>query len=192
MYDINNKILPKNEYRQKIFDEFIHFGYTKARIREYSDLRECDIANFGHMKYKNTDIKSELENLLIALSVQSFFKNINLSFCVIGKGKGMFLGERLEYFICRLFSDAVKNSYNREIFLKVKLSNKKIRLTIKYIGKPIKNLSNTVYMFSANKNVFINYWENFFPLESITQKPKEAYEWISDRLSDVNLSLIDL
>ena len=64
MYDINNKILPKSAVRQKIFDEFIHFGYTKPRIREYYLLRECEIANFGFSKTKNTDIKTELKNMI--------------------------------------------------------------------------------------------------------------------------------
>jgi len=72
--------MPQIEYRQKIFDEFMHFGYTKSRIRDFAILRECEIANFGFDRIKNTNIYDELKNMLTAYSLLAYFKNINLFF----------------------------------------------------------------------------------------------------------------
>ena len=192
MYEINNKILPKSYHRQKIFNEFIHFGYTKPRIKEYKFIRECEIANFGLEKIKNTDICEELKNMLTAFSVMAYFKDMNLYFEVIGETKGYFFAEKFEYYVCKLLTDAIKNSTENRFYLKIKVTERKIFLTLKYKGKTFENLSQNVFIFSVGESVIINYSEEYIKSKKSTQKPKEVFEWISDRLSDVNISLIDI
>ncbi len=192
MYEINNKILPKSYHRQKIFNELIHFGYTKPRLLEYKLIRECEIANFGKDRIKNTNISAELKNMLTAFSVMAYFKNINLYFEIVGERSGYFFAEKFEYFVCKLLTDAIKNSTENCFYLKIKLTDKKIYLTLKYKGKLFDNLSQNVFSFTVGENVIINYSEQYIKSKKSTQKPKEVFEWISDRLSDVNISLIDI
>lgn len=191
MYNFNNKISPKSEFRQKIFNEFIHFGYSAARIREYKLLRETEIANFGDGKFKNTDIKAELENLLTAFTVKAYFKDVNLSFKISGEGQGYFLYEKFEYSICKILEDAIKSSVNNEIKLNLKIYKNKIRLNLYYAGEPIKNLSKNVSVFSARKKIAVIHTQNFVPTVKTSAKPKTVVEYLVDRLSDVNICLID-
>lgn len=192
MYNFNNKIMPLAEHRQKIFDELIHFGYTKSRIKEYRRLRENEIGYFGDKKYKNTDIKAELKNFLTAFTFMAYLKGNIINFEISGKANGYILNHKLEYSLSKLLSEIITHSYDKELFIKVNITLGKIKLTLKYKGERIENLSNKVYYISFKRHNIINFTESFVSTKHFKEKPKSVYEWIGDRLSDININLIDI
>lgn len=188
MYEINKKIKTKNQYRQKLFDEFIHFGYTKARIREYRFLREKEIDLYGNKKYTKVDLKNEFKELFTAVTLLAFIRGKQFDITVLGEGCGYFAAELFEYRLCNIISKAIKCSDNGRVSAIFLITDKKVRLTLFYKGQPISNIKEYAFQYSLNENVIINYSVEYLPVKEGKFKP--AWEWLGDRLSDLNVALV--
>ena len=190
MCEINKKICIKSGYRQKLFDEFIHFGYTKARIREYKFLREREMELIGDKKYESIDIGKEFRQLFAALTLLANLRGKRFDITVIGDATGYFAAELFEYRVCNILISAIKNSQNKKVSAVFNISDKKLRLTVFYRGQPIKNIKDYAYAVNLTNNVMINYSVGYIPTKSGGYK--KAWEWMGDRLSDLNVALIDI
>ena len=190
MCEINKKICVKSGYRQKLFDEFIHFGYTRARIREYKFLREREMNDFGEEKYKNINLGKEFRQLFIAVTLLTNLRGKKLEISVLGDGCGYFAAELFEYRVCNILINAIKNSENGGVSAVFNISHNRIRLTIFYKGQPITDINDYAFQFTLLNKVVINYSAEYIPTKG--GQFRYAWEWMGDRLSDLNVALTDI
>ena len=188
MCDINKKIVVKNKYREKLFDEFLHFGYTRGRIRDYISLRENEIERFGSQRLKTVNISAELSQFFIALTLMAGAKGIILNVSLSGCGEGTLSIEEFEYTVCQIINKICCDVGVKHIYINVSIKNKKIGLSVFYTGKPIS--FKKVILFRLKNKVFIKHSVEYE--EGISERFKPAWEWMVDRLSDINLALIDV
>ena len=189
MCDFNKKIIVKNKYREKLFDEFLHFGYTRARIKDYILLRENEIERFGSLRLKTVNIFAELSQFFTALILMAGAKGIILDVSLSGEGEGTLSIEEFEYIICRIINKICFDAGVRHININVRITGKKISLRLFYTGRPIKGFKR-VNTFNIKNRVLLSYC---LPYERAnSQRYKPAWEWMADRLSDINLALIDM
>lgn len=188
MCDINKKIIVKKEYRERLFDEFLHFGYTRGRIRDYILLRENEIERFGGERLKTVNIFAELSQFFTALILMAGAKGVVLNVSLSGEGAGTLSIEEFEYTVCRIINKICCDVGVKHIYINVSIKNKKIGLNVFYTGKPIS--FKKVFLFELKNRVFIKYSVEYE--EGVSERFKPAWEWMVDRLSDINLALIDV
>lgn len=190
MCEINKNICLKNSYRQRLFDELLRLGYKKSTIKEYGVLRKNEIETFGSKKCKNVNLGNEFRQLFVALIILLNLKGKKAEVEVIGDGFGFFAAELFEYRLLNLIINSFKNSETNTVSAVLNITDKALKLTVFYMGKPLEKIEDFAYQFYCENKVIINYSAKFIPTKK--GEFKYAWEWMKDRLSDLNIALIDI